>query len=133
MKIELGFKSDIKVIKIIDDMQIVINAGTEYGIKNGDKFEIYLKGIEIFDPVTNEALGTLDFIKARVQAFTVYPKMTICKNERTRDISFVDALSFWPKSYTQRESLNVNKDEISGGFENADKIIRIGDLVRRVD
>ena len=77
---------DYKIIKIIDDKTIVINGGSENGIKNGDKFEILDTGEQITDPFTNENLGTLDTIKEIVTADNVLPKMTICRaKEKSRN------------------------------------------------
>ncbi len=110
-----------QVVKIISSYQIVINAGLANGIKIGDIFEI---GQSVTDPDTGESLGTLDFIKAKVSVTHVFSKMCICENAKT---IFTD----WDFSINSRVVLNVNPEEISGGYgDDCDPIIRLGDGAR---
>ena len=124
--------SAYKVVKIIDDKQIVINAGSNSFVSRGNEFEIYQPGIEVFDDATGESLGSLDFVKARVEATTVFPKMSICKHivKETRSFLGLGADIFEPTKVRVAQTLNVNAEDISGGFENVDKMISVGDLVR---
>ena len=46
-----------KVVTVKDNI-VVINSGTNVGIKPGDKFEIYRKGEEFIDPDTGMSLGS---------------------------------------------------------------------------
>lgn len=123
------FNNTYKVVKIIDDRQIVINAGSDDSVKRGTEFEIFQPGVEVFDDETEEALGTLDYVKARVEVTTVYPRMSLCKNiyTETQSVMFDFAKAL---TSTKRKTLNVNPEDISGGFEGAESKIRIGDLVR---
>lgn len=54
-----------KVADIFDDnFKLVLNAGSNHGIKEGDHFLIYeLSDHEIFDPDTNRSLGKLEIVK----------------------------------------------------------------------
>lgn len=122
-------EKQIKVIKIIDDKTLVINAGRENGIETGNDIEIYQPGNEIIDPDTNKSLGTLDYIKAELEVVNVYPKMSVCKDVRTKTYPFASVLNL---TQTYTETLNINPEDISGGFEDVDKKIRIGDLARNV-
>ncbi len=54
-----------KVVKIIDDYKIVINKGSESGVKMNQTFLIYRLAEEIIDPETNENLGNLEVIIGR--------------------------------------------------------------------
>lgn len=118
-----------KVIKIIDDKTIVINAGSENYIKKDDKFEIFEVGKEVFDPDTKESLGTLDTIKIVLTVVTVLPKMCICqklvKDSTDELTNFMKSNFFIKKPAT----LNVDEKEISGGLSN-NSTIKIGDLAR---
>lgn len=116
-----------KVIKIISDTEILINAGANAKIKKGDSLDIFIIGEEIFDPDTNESLGTLDTIKTTVEAYIVYPKMCLCRKtiQKTENIltpSFI-------REVTVKTRLNVDSSEISGGLVD-DLTIHVGDLVR---
>ncbi len=51
-----------KVVKIIDDYRIVINKGYADGVVKSNRFLIYRLGEELFDPDTNESLGTLEIV-----------------------------------------------------------------------
>lgn len=118
---------NFKVVKIIDDETIVINAGKKNGIKLGNKFEIYDTGEEIFDPDTNESLGTLDTIKETVKAINVLPKMCICRHiVVTNFLEPIDNLN-----RVHPKMLNVETTQISGGL-SSDTKIRIGDKVRLI-
>lgn len=123
-------KKTFKVVKIIDDETIVINAGFEDGIKTGNIFEIYEAGEEIFDPDTKESLGTLDTIKETVKAINVLPKMCICRHSTTSVYNISDTFNqnFFR---TKIKTLNIDTTQISGGLSNDTKI-RIGDKVRLI-
>ena len=117
-----------KVIKIISDKRIVINAGKNE-VQTGDILRVIEKNSEeIVDPDTNEVLGTLDYIKATITVEYVYEHMSICKNYETKTVNALDPF----ESLRQREvtsPLNVNLSQITGGYNIDNKLIEIGDLV----
>ena len=117
-----------KVIKIISDKGIVINAGKNE-VQTGDILRVIEKNSEeIVDPDTNEVLGTLDYIKATITVEYVYEHMSICKNYETKTVNALDPF----ETLRQREvtsPLNVNLSQITGGYNIDNKLIEIGDLV----
>ena len=117
-----------KVIKIISDKRIVINAGKNE-VQTGDILRVIEKNSEeIVDPDTNEVLGTLDYIKATITVEYVYEHMSICKNYETKTVNALDP--FEPLSQREVTSpLNVNLSQITGGYNIDNKLIEIGDLV----
>ncbi len=117
-----------KIIKIIDDETLVINAGYDNGIKIGDDFEIFEDGEEIKDPDTGEVLGTLDTIKERVEAIDVFPKMCICRHNII--VNYIKAIT---GDFTKIKSktLNIDSSQISGGLSD-NLTIHIGDKVRKI-
>lgn len=121
----------IKVIKIINDTSLVINSGTLDSVKKGDEFEIFQPGCEVLDPETNESLGALDYIKATVRVESALPKMSVCINTESKKEPIFPLYNF---SSTREviKTLPVSPEDISGGYENVDKTIRIGDLVRKI-
>lgn len=120
--------SDIyKVVKIIDENQIVVSGGKNAGMTLDDVLEVYETGSEITDPDTNESLGTLDLIKAKVIIKDLLPQMAICVNEEKEENGIFPSNPF---SSTHRKRLNVDSTEISGGLTGSKKI-KIGDLVRK--
>ena len=117
-----------KVIKIISDKRIVINAGKNE-VQTGDILRVIEKNSEeIVDPDTNEVLGTLDYIEATITVEYVYEHMSICKNYETKTVNALDPF----ETLRQREvtsPLNVNLSQITGGYNIDNKLIEIGDLV----
>ena len=117
-----------KVIKIISDKRIVINAGKNE-VQTGDILRVIEKNSEeIVDPDTNEVLGTLDYIKATITVEYAYEHMSICKNYETKTVNALDPF----ETLRQREvtsPLNVNLSQITGGYNIDNKLIEIGDLV----
>ncbi|MCM3079606.1 hypothetical protein [Brevibacillus invocatus] len=120
-----------KVVKIIDEYNIVVNAGFEDDIEKEDKLEIYIPGTEVIDPDTLESLGTLDSIKAYLVVKHVFARMCICQNAETKVVSIIDFSANFSREETK--PLNIDSMQISGGLDKADRKIRIGDLVRRSD
>ena len=118
-----------KVVKIINEYKVVVNAGTNDLIKETDEFEIYEPGQIVFDPDTGENLGTLDFVKAKLCIVDIFPKMCVCENRDSESIPFVEIIS--TPSYTRKLPLDVEIRDISGGFESVSKKIHVGDLVRK--
>lgn len=125
----------IKVIKIIDDKKIIINAGIADGISYNDRLEIYAEAnSDIIDPDTGENLGKLKYIKACVRAQHIEEKYTICINNETDSVSLRDLLAvqnYLDATFTSPSSLNVNPKDISGGYSGIDKEICVGDLVQK--
>lgn len=119
----------IKVAKIVDEYSVVINQGSNYKIKPGDVFEIYCPGSEIIDPDTGESLGALDYIKAKIVARDVFPKMSVCHNQDRESILTANLMSTLVGRIAE---LNVAAEDISGGYTNYDPKIRVGDLVRKI-
>ena len=123
--------SNYKIVKIIDEFKVVVNAGSNNFIKENDALEIYQPGQEVTDPETGESLGTLDFVKAKLRVIDVFPKMCVCENRETERSSFLSIAQCL--TYEENLPLNVQTTDISGGYEGIDKKIKVGDLVRKVN
>ena len=120
-----------KVVRIINKYYVVINAGAAY-VSKGGCLEIYTPGIvEIFDPDSNESLGMLDYVKARIYVEDVFEKICVCKNSEVKEEKRYNfaAINF-DETIEVTKELNVNDEDISGGYANIDKKIKVGDLVR---
>lgn len=121
-----------KIAKIIDEYQVVVNAGSNDLIHDDDCLEVYQPGQEVTDPDTGESLGTLDFVKAKLRVVNVFPKMCVCENRETEQKSFFSNIS-QSLFYEETLPMNVQTTDISGGYEGIDKKIKVGDLVRKVN
>lgn len=117
-----------KVIKIISDSEILINAGANKKLAQGTSLDIFITGEEIFDPDTNESLGTLDTVKATVEVDTVYPQMALCKKIEYSTTNLIESISN-SINVKKVKRLKIDPSEISGGL-SSDLTIHIGDLVR---
>jgi len=69
-------EKEIKVIGIITPYQIVLNKGTEDGVKNGLRVLVYGLGQEMRDPDTNEVIEQLEIIRGRGKV--VHTQKKIC-------------------------------------------------------
>ncbi|MDE6021179.1 MAG: hypothetical protein K2H01_09335 [Ruminococcus sp.] len=117
-----------KVVKIIDDMNIILNCGDSDGINIGDIFNIYSNtSVVVTDPDTGDFIDELFAIKAKVQAVQIFDKMCICQSAYT---DFAIAALGMNIFKGKRSTLNVDPAQITGGLDpNEDEYIRIGDKV----
>lgn len=121
----------MKIAKIISTKQVVVNAGSNVGLKVGDKLEIIDKFGDdpIIDPDTGENLGTLDLVKGTVIVSKVYPHMVIADSPKTSTMANLMQPNYLP-GFTIQKDLNVDPSQITGGFpETSDQQIHIGDIV----
>lgn len=130
-------KKEKKVIKILDEYTIIINAGFKEGIKEGDTFQILdTKGNVVKDPDTGEVLGYLDLIKDTVKVTEVQEKMCFCSSTETIGINKVLMSSILNIQDSmlpiEKKRLNVDLDDITGGRERSNAPIKVGDRVRLI-
>ena len=64
-----------QIVDIIDNLNVVMNAGENREVKIGNQFLIVGIGKEIFDPDTAESLGFVEIIKGNVKVVHVQEKM----------------------------------------------------------
>ena len=124
--------SDIfKVVKIIDSESIVLNAGYNDKIKENDKFDIYGIGAEVKDPDTGKYLGTLDTIKERITATTIFENMWICKCPVMYGPGSTLTTTISTLFSRDNKQLDVEQSEITNDLSK-DTTIHIGDKARKV-
>jgi len=63
------------VAHVIDEYQVVINRGSDQGVKVGDTYLIYAIGPDLIDPETNESLGPLEVVRGRAAVKHVQEKI----------------------------------------------------------
>lgn len=116
-----------KVVKIIDDKNIVVNAG-KHVVHEGDTLRIIVPSTEeVIDPDTHKSLGTLNYVKAKISVKTVYDNMCICTGEtETRNV--LDN----PFSREYTPSLNVDLTQVTGGYKVDNPKICVGDIVEKI-
>ncbi len=67
---------NIVVANIITTGQIVINKGLKDGIYDSMEFVVYELGPEIFDPLSNKSLGTLEKPKGKFRVLSIQSQIT---------------------------------------------------------
>lgn len=122
-----------KIVKILSDETVIINAGEKDSIKRGDTFEIFGPGMEIKDDDTGESLGTIDNIKETVSVLKVFDKMCECSHI-SETASILDVINSTGRLYNKskyKKILNVDKEQLLND-DNLDKTIRKGDSARLI-
>lgn len=128
----MGETHSFKVVKIIDDLTLVIDGGDAQGVKKNQTYEIYVKG-SVVRNLEGESIGTLDMVKAYIKPRDVFENMSICENAETRPLSSFMELFEDGKTALKRVPCNlpINAEDISGGWpDGVKKTICVGDLVR---
>lgn len=121
--------NDIKVAKVIDQFRLVLNKGSQHGIREGERYLIVEKGEMIYDPDTKQELEAVEIPKGIV----------VVKNVQAV-ISFVESDEFIEKeTQLQRDRShfiigarsNIPKSELTKEMKQL-KSPRVGDLARKV-
>lgn len=129
-----------KIIRILDEQNVLINAGYEQGVRPGDLFHIIQIGEDITDPDTAEILGKLEIVKAAVEAYHVQERMTLLSTMPTDSpapsTSVLSATLASTSSYGRTEtdpnrlSLRVRHDQVKS--YSSQNPVALGDVVRSV-
>uniref|UniRef100_UPI00403F6243 hypothetical protein n=1 Tax=Lentilactobacillus hilgardii TaxID=1588 RepID=UPI00403F6243 len=126
-----------KVIRILNDTELLINLGSNDDVRYDQHFEIYEPGEEVRDPLTNKSLGTLDYVKANVEATEVHEAFSVVSHitTSTETVSKGGLAAFAQSSRkitTQHvHPLPVDTDQINPRNVKNESI-QIGDPVRSV-
>ncbi|MBB3568723.1 hypothetical protein [Rhizobium sp. BK491] len=70
-----------KVIKVIDDYDLVINRGSDHGIVLGSRFLVFSAGEQLNDPDTGEDLGILEIVRGKARVVHVQAKMSTLSSD----------------------------------------------------
>jgi hypothetical protein len=81
----MNTQDKIVVVRVIDELTVVLNIGIEKGVSKGDSFLVYyVEPEEIIDPVTGESLGCLEIVRGSGSVIHVQDKMCTIKSNRTQ-------------------------------------------------
>jgi hypothetical protein len=127
-----------KIAHIIDETHVILNIGSNHGVKLNQIFLIYQEGDEVFDPDTNESLGKVEISKGRINVEHVQDKMAIAttgKREpettsRSKILSELMVDASIPKD-SERDKLKVDPYHLKPLPQVT--AVRIGDLVRSIE
>jgi len=73
-----------KVVRVLNDKELVINRGSADGVIVGMEFAILMAGPELTDPDTGEPLGNIDIAKAVVKVVRVDQRFAVARSFRTK-------------------------------------------------
>ena len=76
-------QKSLKVAKVVDEFTLVINFGSEEGIRVGERFLVFAVGDEIFDPDTKQTLGQLEIVKGTGKVIHVQAHMSTVVSDMT--------------------------------------------------
>lgn len=127
-------KAIAHVIRIVDDYTLIIDAGTNQGLKIGDKVQVY----DILDEIFDLEGGVIDyyrFIKATLRVDVCEDKYSICKTLSSSVPSaykLVAQLATSPllETKTLREKLQVEESD-QKPLPVGERRIEIGDKVKK--
>lgn len=125
-----------KVAKILNTREIVINRGSDDGVQQGMKFEVIDDFYEIFDPDTNDSLGTFKRVKIRVKASEVYQRFSIARTYETYRVREASPLGIpiaatmlpFPKTVTKVRTISSSDT----GYEEGRGHVQVSDKVAQV-
>jgi len=131
-----------KVARILDSRNLVINIGSQQGVKIGMYFDVMdPKGDDIRDPDTNEILGSVERPKVRVRITDVQDKLSVASTYKKTTINIGGkgtAISFGfaeylmpPKWVTKYETLKTDETTWEDLNEEESRV-KSGDPVSQV-
>lgn len=106
-------KNKIKIIAIINETTVIINAGTREGIKKDDKFNILDKKVyKLTDPDTHEVLDTFKKYKQKLYVKELHETYCICVSTYKKHIMPASSLALM-KSLTEPLNPFLKQDKES--------------------
>ena len=114
-----------KVVKVLSNMEVVVNLGASHGVHEGTRFVIFQLGEDLVDPDTKQSLGRLELVRGRGEARHVQDRMSTIRSIETkralRDRVQKSPLAILP-------SVETVEVEVQAPFEG----VKEGDLARKL-
>lgn len=123
-------KIEARVIEIIDEYNLVVDAGKEAGVLMGSKVYLFSEPHDVKDPDTGKVLESLvRFRKARLEVTEVYKKVSLCESFERETL--YTPFSLVPKfgnirTIKSMRALPIDEEEATGNWPSFQKI-RVGD------
>lgn len=121
----------LKVVRVLDEFTVVMNAGSDSGVSEGQKFLIYeLSNEEIIDPDTKKSLGFLEIVKGTGIVTHVQESMSTLKSATYHSTSRkIKRSSPLFSSVISPSIEEIESDRIQEPFDEPE----IGDFLKRVN
>jgi hypothetical protein len=111
---------DLRVVKILNDTDVVVNAGLVDDVSIHMSFLVYNLGDEIVDKQTGEQLGQLELVRGTIDVLHLQDRMFIGRSNQTELVRTVGVGILSATGSSERRVLR----KLFGAQE--------GDLVRRI-
>lgn len=131
-KLKEGFMSEAKVIKVPNENTVVINRGSDNGVKLGQTYLICGIGEELFDLETKESLGLLELARGTGTSSHIQPKMSQLVSDQYEETGTKTTKRTRPGFFAAAAGEVIeevlNSELVCVAFDSPE----IGDSVRRV-
>lgn len=124
-----------KIIRILDKRTVIINLGKNNNINDSSVFSILGNPEPVVDPFTQEELGLVSVVKAKVKAVQVHDKFTIASTKwlsthfkLTANLATQLGALFDTEMVDQGELL-VNSTDVQPWKAKSETPVRVGDIV----
>jgi hypothetical protein len=121
-----------RVAQLIDDRTLVINRGSQHGVRIGMRFAVLNpRGAEIIDPDSGDTIGSVEIDKVVVKVVRVEELLAVAKTFRTLTTSIFPSLALYTGG-TRRETLRSDETTYREELDPKDSYINVGDPVVQV-
>lgn len=119
-----------KVIEIIDETRIIINAGEYDDIAIGQPLNIVKKGNPVRD-LDGQELGTYDLIIERIIVAELFERFSVCiKDSSETSEEYLSPLKIYAAAMAGNpQKMHVNREKATNRSFPSNKIIEVGDEV----
>lgn len=131
-----------KVAKILDDRTLIVNAGSEKGVKLGTKFLISSSlGSEIKDPDSQEILGEVAIPKVKVMVTRVDVKYCVAETYEYQTVNEGGSMPntitltkiFEPPKLVKRYKTFEIEDSQKKAIDKEKSLVKIGDMAEELN
>lgn len=131
------------VAEVISDQELILNRGSEHGIRPGDYFAILdPRAREVVDPESGRPVGGFKKVKIVVRATDVAPRLTLARTFRTRRVniggngnglaSIISSMGEPPRWVDEVETFTLQPD-MPRPISQEESIIAVGDPFEKVN
>lgn len=119
-----------KIVEVIDEYHVVINAGENDGVDEGDSVFVIGGSKEVKDPETNEVIEKIDVLhKAHLTVIEVHKRVSLCKSIKiTKHPYFmIPELKIY-ETHENKQQLSIRIEEATRDWPSLE-YIELGDTV----
>lgn len=132
-----------KVAAILNERDLVVNKGSESGVREGMTFKVTEPDLSLKDPDTGESLGILAREKIRIKIVEVKPKYAIGKTYETYSVNVGGTgarfgfgpltLPAPPLYVTKVRTLRIDDSISMAPMNEEESSVKVGDPVEQVE